>query len=280
VLIAGKGNERTQEIAGRLLAFSDARVARRALDARLAGDAGVARRMSASAAVVLDQHGRPAIAHDAEVPHPPASLVKLMTLRLAFDALARGEVGPGDTVTISRYAASTPHPRLPLRAGDRVRFAMLLQAVCVRSSNTAATAIAEHIAGDEGAFVARMNAAATTLGLGATHFATAHGLPHRHQMTTALDMARLLSHLSREHRAALAMLRRSSFRFRGARYARNITLLRRRGLLALKTGFTWEAGYNLAIASRERGEERHVVVLGAGSRARSFAEAQMLLVVD
>jgi len=280
VLIAGKGNERTQEVGGRVLAFSDARVARCALDARLGSGVGAGRVLAAAAAVVLDSHGRPAFAHRADMPHPPASLVKLMTLHLAFDALARGEVVADDTVTISGYAASTPHPRLPLRAGDCVRFAMLLEAVCVRSSNAAATAIAEHIAGDEGAFVARMNAAAATLGLSATHFATAHGLPHRHQMTTALDMARLLSHLCREHRAALAMLRRASFRFRGARYARTIALLRRRGLLALKTGFTWEAGYNLAIASRERGEERHVVVLGAESRARSFAEAQMLLALE
>ncbi len=280
VLIAGKGNERTQEIEGRIIPFSDARIARRALDARLRHDADDARPLTAAAAIVLDQNGAPRFAQHAEMPRAPASLVKLMTLYLAFEALARGRVAPDTAVTVSRYAAMTPHPRLPLRAGDRIRFRTLLQAVALRSSNAAATAVAEVIAGDEATFVSHMNAAAATLGLTATRFATSHGLPHRHQMTTALDMARLLRHLSREHSTAVALLRETELRFRGVRYDRRIPLLRRRSILALKTGFTWEAGYNLALASREQGVECYIVVLGAPSRARSFADGQKLLAIS
>jgi UDP-N-acetylmuramyl-tripeptide synthetase len=280
VLIAGKGNERTQDIGGRARPFSDVRVASRALDARLRRDGAPALRLDAPAAVVLDAEGLPRFAQHAERPRAPASLVKLMTLYLAFEALARGRVTPDATVDISASAATTPHPRLRLRAGDRVRVRSLLQAVAIRSSNAAATALAEAIAGNESTFVARMNETAEILGLDATRFANAHGLPHRHQRSTALDLARLLQRLCRDHHEARALLGRQVFAFRGARYVRTATLPRRRGVLALKTGFTWEAGYNLAIAWQAPGVDRQVVVLGASSRARSFADARRLLDLD
>jgi UDP-N-acetylmuramoyl-L-alanyl-D-glutamate--2,6-diaminopimelate ligase len=275
VLIAGKGNERTQEVGDRSVAFSDGRVARRALDVRLRHGSDDA--LTAAAAIVLDRYGAPVFGHHAEMLRAPASLVKLMTLYLAFEALARGRVTPDTTVTLSAYAAMTPHPRLRLRAGERLRLATLLQAIGLRSSNVAATAVAELIAGDEATFVDEMNARAAALGLTSTRFATSHGLPHRHQQTTALDMARLLRHLCRKHPAAIALLGRPAFRFRGACYPRRIALLAGRDILGVKTGFTWEAGYNLAVAARSRGAERFVVVLGATSRARSFTDVRTLL---
>ncbi len=90
-------------------------------------------------------------------------------------------------------------------------------------------------------------------------------------------MARLLRHLCRKHPAAIALLGRPAFRFRGECYPRRIALLTGRDILGVKTGFTWEAGYNLAVAARNQGAERFVVVLGATSRARSFTDVRTLL---
>src|SRR5258705_13662045 len=165
VVLLGKGSERPQEIAGRTYRFSDTQVARRALERRLGGDGSAQPRLSAEAALVLDEDGNVLFARRADAVHAPASLVKLMTLYLAYEDVAAGRARPDDAVRISRYAALTPHPRLPLREGDTVSLRSVLRAVAIRSSNAAATALAEHLAGDEAAFVERMNRTAQTLGL-------------------------------------------------------------------------------------------------------------------
>ena len=274
VLLLGKGAERTQEVAGRTYRFSDTQAARRALERRLGdADANARPRLTAEAALMLDGQGRVLFARRADAAHAPASLVKLMTLYLAYEEIAAGRARFDDRVTISRYAALTPHPRLPLREGDTLSLSSVLAMVAVRSSNAAATALAEHLAGDEAAFVVRMNRRAKTLGLTATHFATAHGLPHRRQRTTAHDVARLLGRLLADHPASAKILNGRDFVFRGRTYRRNIPLFRDPGgIRALKTGFTGEAGYNLAPAARNAGRPVLLVVLGASTRASSFAE--------
>ena len=279
VVLLGKGAERVQEVAGRVYRFSDAQVARRALEHRLNGaDADTRPRLSAEAAIVVDTEGQVVFARRADTTHAPASLAKLMTLYLAYEDIAAGRANLDDRVPISRYAALTPHPRLPLREGDTIPLQSVLRAVAIRSSNAAATALAEHLAGDEAAFVERMNRTVQALGLTATRFATAHGLPHRHQRTTACDVACLLGRLLADHPASLTVLGARDFTFRGRAYARQIPLFKGPGgILALKTGFTDEAGYNLAAAARQRGARVLVVVLGARTRARSFADAQTLL---
>ena len=279
VLLLGKGAERTQEVAGRTYRFSDTQAARRALERRLGdADANARPRLSAEAALMLDAQGRVLFARRADAAHAPASLVKLMTLYLAYEEIAAGRARLDDRVTISRYAALTPHPRLPLREGDTLPLSSVLAAVAIRSSNAAATALAEHVAGDEAAFVVRMNRRAKTLGLTATHFATAHGLPHRRQRTTAHDVARLLGRLLTDHPASARVLNGRDVVFRGRTYRRNITLFRDPGEIgALKTGFTGEAGYNLALAARHTGRPVLLVVLGASTRASSFADARRLL---
>ena len=278
VVLLGKGAERVQEIAGRRAHFSDTRVARRALERRLGGDAPGRPRLSAEVALVLDADDRVLFARRAEASHPPASLVKLMTLYLAYEDIAAGKVRLDDHVRIGRYAALTPHRRLPLREGDTLSLRSLLRAVAIRSSNAAATALAEHLAGDEPAFVERMNRAAAALGLAATRFATAHGLPHRHQRTSARDVAMLLGRLLAAHPDSHAVLGARSFVFRRRTYPRNIALFTRPGgIVALKTGYTAEAGYNLAVAARLRGRQVRVVVLGTATRASSFADVRTLL---
>ena len=176
VLIAGKGNERTQEVDGRVAAFSDLRTARRALDARLGVDRGDGPQLSSIAAVLTDSGcaERRYVRH-ADLRRAPASLAKLMTLYLAAEAVSRRETALRAPVTISRYAATTPHPRLRCAAGERLTLRTLLLALAVRSSNLAATAVAEHVGGGEAAFIERMNDTAARLGLRHTRFGTPHG---------------------------------------------------------------------------------------------------------
>jgi D-alanyl-D-alanine carboxypeptidase len=227
---------------------------------------------------MLDAQGRVLFARRADAAHAPASLVKLMTLYLAYDDIAAGCARLDDRVTISGYAALTPHARLPLRDGDALPLSSVLAAVAIRSSNAAATALAEHLAGDEAAFVGRMNRCAKTLGLTATRFATSHGLPHRHQRTTARDVARLLGRLLADHPASSKVLGGRDVVFRGRTYRRNVPLFSDpAGIAALKTGFTAESGYNLALAARSAGRPVLLVVLGASTRASSFADARRLL---
>lgn len=233
---------------------------------------------NAEAVLLLDAEGRTIYAKNSTVERAPASLVKLMTLYLAFEAIEEGQVDVEDLVTVSPNAATTPRYRMGLRAGERVALRTLLEGVAIASANDAATAVAEHIAGDEAAFVERMNAKARALGLAATRFANPHGLPDPQQRTVARDMAQLTARLLHDHPAARTMLGGQTFIYRGRVYARHIPLFEDPlGVQALKTGFTNEAGYNLAVGAWRDGQEFVMIVLGCTSRARSFLDAKRLL---
>jgi D-alanyl-D-alanine carboxypeptidase len=233
---------------------------------------------NAEAVLLLDAEGRTIYAKNSTVERAPASLVKLMTLYLAFEAIEEGQADVEDLVTISANAATTPRYRMGLRARERVPLRTLLEGVAIASANDAATAVAEHIAGDEAGFVERMNAKARALGLAATRFANAHGLPDPQQRTVARDMAQLTARLLHDHPAARTMLGGQTFIYRGRVYARHIPLFDDPwGVQALKTGFTNEAGYNLAVGAWRGGQEFVMIVLGCTSRARSFLDAKRLL---
>ena len=133
--------------------------------------------LSAESALLLAPDGTVLFAKNPSEDHAPASLVKLMTLYLACEALEAGKVQWDEPVTISRRAADTPRYRMGLRTGEEVPFRTLLEGVAIASANDAATAVAEHLGGSEEVFVDRMNAKAEQLGLRSTHFANPHGLP-------------------------------------------------------------------------------------------------------
>jgi D-alanyl-D-alanine carboxypeptidase (penicillin-binding protein 5/6) len=228
--------------------------------------------------LLLDPSGRTLFAKNAEADHAPASLVKLMTLYLAFDALEAGRVQPDDLVTISHHAATTERYRMGLREGDRVPLHTVMAGVGLASANDAATALAEHLGGSEAAFVALMNEKAGRLGLTGTRFANPHGLPHPAQRSTAKDLATLTARLLDDHPDAHSVLGGQTFVYRGRVYARNIPLFRDPGgVQALKTGFTREAGYNLSVAAWRGGQQFLMIVLGARSRALSFIDARKVL---
>jgi D-alanyl-D-alanine carboxypeptidase len=234
--------------------------------------------LSAEAALVVDPEGRVLFAKNADDERAPASLVKLMTLYLAYEDLDRGKADLEEPVQISHYAALTPRYRMGLRAGEWVRLRVLLEGVAIASANDAATALAERLAGDEPTFVERMNAKARELGLADTRYANAHGLPDPSQHSNARDLAVLTIRLLSDYPASRTMLGGQTFVYAGRVYARHIPLFNDPGgVQALKTGFTREAGYNLAVSAWRGGQQFVMIVLGARTRAQSFLDAKRLL---
>ncbi len=234
--------------------------------------------LSAGAVLLLDAQGKVLFAKNATEDHAPASLVKLMTLYLACEALESGRARWEEAAVISHRAAQTPRYRMGLRAGESVPLRTLLEGVAIASANDAATAVAEQLAGSEEAFVAQMNAKAQELGLHSTHFANAHGLPDPVQRSTAEDLAKLTGRLLQDYPTSRALLGGATFVYRGRLYSRNIPLFHDPGgVQALKTGFTREAGYNLAVAAWRAGERFLLIVLGAQTRSLSFRDARALL---
>ena len=129
----------------------------------------------------------------------PASLTKVMTLVLTFDALERGELSLSTRMTVSRFAAATPPGKLGLRAGQTISVEDAVKALTVKSANDVAVVLAEHIAGNVDQFAAQMTAKAQSLDMSRSVFKNPHGLPHIAQVTTARDMAKLADYVLRAH---------------------------------------------------------------------------------
>src|SRR4030095_13178022 len=227
--------------------------------------------LSAEAVLLLDPEGKTLFAKNPDEERAPASLVKLMTLYLAFEDIEGGKADLDELVTVSRYAAVTPRSRMGLRAGESVPLHVLLEGVAIASANDAATALAERLGGDEATFVATMNERAQQLGLTDTRFANPHGLPDPSQRSTARDLAHLTSRLLADYPASRPLLGGQTFVYNGRVYARHIPLFRDPGgVQARKPGFTNEAGYNLAVSAWRNGQQFLMVVMGARPRAMSF----------
>jgi D-alanyl-D-alanine carboxypeptidase len=234
--------------------------------------------LSAEAVLLLDPEGRALYAKNAEAERAPASLVKLMTLYLACEAIEANRADVDELVTVSVHAAATARYRMGLRAGQQVPLTVLLEGVAIASANDAAVALAEHLAGDEATFVGWMNDKAHELGLTGTHFANPHGLPDPVQHSTARDLAQLTARLLADHPMSRPLLGGQTFVYNGRVYARHIPLFNDPGgVQALKTGFTNEAGYNLAVSAWRNGQQFLMIVLGARTRALSFLDAKRLL---
>ncbi|HHC29458.1 MAG TPA: D-alanyl-D-alanine carboxypeptidase, partial [Rhodobacterales bacterium] len=144
------------------------------------------------AAMVMDMRtGKVIHARNADTQLHPASLTKMMTLYIAFEAIEHGEISLDTMVTVSANAASEPPSKLGLRKGQKIKLRYLIRAAAIKSANDAATAIGEAIAGSESAFAARMNRTAKALGMTRTQFRNANGLTTAGHMSTARDMTNL-----------------------------------------------------------------------------------------
>jgi D-alanyl-D-alanine carboxypeptidase len=234
--------------------------------------------LNAEAVLLVDPAGKVLYAKNADNERAPASLVKLMTLYLACEDLENGRADVDEIVVVSHHAATVARYRMGLRTGEQVPLHVLLEGVAIASANDAASALAERLGGDEATFVARMNDKARDLGLNGTRFANPHGLPDPAQRSNAHDLAELTARLLRDYPMSRTLLGGQTFIYNGRVYARHIPLFNDPGgVQALKTGFTNEAGYNLAVSAWRGGQQFVMIVLGARTRALSFLDAKKLL---
>jgi D-alanyl-D-alanine carboxypeptidase (penicillin-binding protein 5/6) len=220
---------------------------------------------------------------NASEPTGPASLAKIMTLKLAFEALEEGTLSMDDQALVSEKAWSTGGSKLFILVDSRVTIHDLIYGIAISSGNDAAVALAEHMAGDESVFVRKMNERARELGMTDTTFRTAHGLPAEGQQTTALDMARLARAFMRDHPEAMDIMAQREFTYNGIRQFNRNGLLEDERVNGLKTGHTAQAGYHLVATAQKEGMSLVAVVLGApgkdekeGSKNRERAASKLL----
>ncbi len=232
------------------------------------------------AAMVIDARtGEVLHSRNADTRLHPASLTKMMTLYVAFEAIERGEISLDTRVRISKKAAAEVPSKLGLKAGSRIQLRYLIRASAVKSANDAATAIGEAISGSEAAFARRMNRTAKAIGMTKTTFKNAHGLTESGHLSTARDMTTLGRRLFYDYPEYYNLFSRRSTDAGIAKVNNtNRRLLNAyRGADGIKTGYTRAAGFNL-VASAERGNERIIAtVFGGRSTATRNARVAELL---
>ena len=223
------------------------------------------------AAYVIDARtGEVLHARNAETRLHPASLTKMMTLYIAFQAIERGEISLDTKVRISKEAAAEPPSKLGLKPGQRIALRYLIRGAAVKSANDAATAIGEAISGSEAKFARRMNRTAKQLGMTRTTFKNAHGLTEKGHQSTARDMTVMGRHLLYDYPQYYNLFSRitADAGVRKVSHTNRRFLNAYKGADGIKTGYTRAAGFNLT-ASAERGNERVIVTVFGGKSTTS-----------
>jgi D-alanyl-D-alanine carboxypeptidase (penicillin-binding protein 5/6) len=254
-------------------------------------------------AAVFEEENIPAAAEDIDIPAPsailieketgtviyeknaderlePASVTKVMTVLLIAEAVDSGELSLDDTITVSAYAASMGGSQVFLEEGEQMPLREMLKCIVVSSANDAAVAVAEHIAGSESAFAARMNERAQELGLTNTHFSNCTGLlDDPEHLTTARDIAVISRELIRhEWIKEYTTIWMDTIRDGTFGLSNTNKLIRfYNGATGLKTGFTSSAGYCLSATAMRDGVEYIAVVMHCATSAERFESAKVLL---
>lgn len=208
----------------------------------------------------------------------PASLTKIMTAYIVASELARGSIATDEPVIISAEAQAMPGSRMFVEAGKIASVGDLLRGLIIQSGNDASVALAEHIAASEQGFVSMMNRMAESLGMSATNYTNASGLPGPEHYTTATDLAILSRAMIRDFPEHYRLYAEREFTFNNiAQKNRNTLLWRDDTVDGIKTGHTQAAGYCL-VASALRDDMRLIsIVLGTASDKTRVAESQRLL---
>jgi D-alanyl-D-alanine carboxypeptidase (penicillin-binding protein 5/6) len=235
--------------------------------------------IAAKAWLLVDySSGQTLAAQGADDHAEPASLTKLMTAYLAFQALRQKTITLTQTVPVSERAWKAAGSRMFIQPKMAVTVDELLRGMIVQSGNDAAIALAETISGSEDAFAAMMNREAQQLGMRDTHFVNATGLPDPQQYSTARDLARLGQALIRDFPDSYSLYAIKEYKYNNiSQPNRNRLLWLDPNVDGIKTGHTENAGYCL-VASAKRGNRRMLsVVLGAASDSARAIESQKLL---
>jgi D-alanyl-D-alanine carboxypeptidase len=231
------------------------------------------------AAIVVDaSSGEVLYAKRADAARYPASITKVMTLYLAFEALAAGRIRLDDPVVVSPRAAAQAPTKLGLRPGDSLTVEQAMLALATKSANDIAVALAEKLGGTESRFAAMMTLRAQELGMQNTRFVNASGLPDSRQISTARDIAILSRAVMRDYPQYYSLFGTKSFNFRGQSIrSHNGMLNTMPGVDGIKTGYTNASGYNIAVSAVRNDRRLITVVLGAPSTASRNNNAQDLL---
>ncbi len=231
------------------------------------------------AAIVVDAAtGEVMFARHADSRRYPASITKVMTLYLVFEAITEGRIQLDDVIRVSPRAASQPPSKLGLPAGQTITVADAIQATALRSANDMAVALAEHVAGSEARFAGMMTLKAEQLGMTDSRFVNANGLPDSRQITTARDITVLARAVMRDYPQYYRFFGVSNWTYQGREYRNTNGLLRSgHGYDGIKTGYTNASGYNLAASAVRNGRRLITVVLGGRSSATRTAHVEELM---
>ncbi|EAV42993.1 D-alanyl-D-alanine carboxypeptidase 1, S11 family protein [Stappia aggregata IAM 12614] len=231
-----------------------------------------------SALVLNASTGEELYAVDADAPRYPASLSKMMTLYLLFEAVSEGRYSLSTPLSVSAKAASEPPAKIGLKAGSTITVEEAARALAVKSANDVAIVVAENLAGSEAAFARQMTSQARALGLSRTRFVNATGLPDPAQVSSARDMAVLGLTLKRRFPQYASYYRAKSFSYNGRTFrATNNLVGKVAGVDGLKTGYIRMSGYNLVATANRGGKRLIVVVMGGASEAARDKEVTRLI---
>ncbi len=219
------------------------------------------------AAIVVDaKTGKTLYAESADAKRYPASLTKMMTLYLLFDALESGKTKLTSNIVFSAHASAQAPSKLGLKPGQTIKVRDAILALVTKSANDVAVAIGEHLGGTETAFARDMTRKARALGMKSTTFRNASGLPNSGQVTTARDLAILGRALQEHHPKYYSYFSTPSFVWKGKRIGNHNRLLGRiNGVDGIKTGYTRASGFNLVTSVKRGGRQVVAVVLGGES---------------
>lgn len=231
------------------------------------------------AALVLDaSSGATLYQSNATSTRYPASLTKMMTLYLLFEALEQGRVSKATEIPVSSFAARQPPSRIGLKAGQSIDVESAIFVLAVKSGNDVAVAVAEYLGGSEEQFAAQMTARARQLGMTGTVFRNASGLPDSSQVTTARDMAILGMALRSRFPQHFHYFSERDFAFRGRTVRGHNDLIGSvEGVDGIKTGYIRASGYNIVTSVRRGSRRLIIVVMGADSARARNAHVEQLI---
>jgi D-alanyl-D-alanine carboxypeptidase len=239
----------------------------------------IAAAASKQAAIVVDANtGKTLYSSNADAQRYPASLTKMMTLYMLFDAMASGKVSKSTPIPVSAFAASQPPTKIGFKPGQTISAEAAILSLITKSANDSATAIAEFLGGSEQRFAVMMTNKARQLGMRNTQFRNANGLPDPQQHSSARDLA-LLGVALREHFPQYyGYFSTRSFSYRGRRIVGHNRLLGKiQGVDGIKTGYTRASGFNLVSSVNTDGKKLVAVVMGGSSTPARDAQMASLI---
>lgn len=210
----------------------------------------------------------------------PASMTKMMTLKLLFKALKEKRVSPNTIIRVSEYAASQKPCKIGFKAGEGITVRNAIMALITKSANDVAVAVAERLAGSEKRFVRMMNNEARCLRMYSTIFCNASGWKNSKQLTTVRDMLKLSQSLIKEYPEFFPLFSAKGFYYKGKYHKNHNNLLGESGGITvdgLKTGFVCASGYNISVTAKKGRERVIVVVVGGKTAKKRDALVQWLL---